>query len=142
MTDEPGDQAKRTWAQRNWMWVLPVGCLVPAMICGCAGLILLFVAGIFGSLKSSDVCREAVEKARSSEAVQAELGAPINEGFWVTGNIKINAGGTGNADLAIPISGPKGSATIIAVAQRQAGVWNFSKLDVVVEGTGKRINLD
>jgi hypothetical protein len=115
--------------------------MVPTTICGCVGLVLVFFASIFGSLKSSDVCREAVEKARNSDAVKAELGEPIDEGFLVTGNVRVNTTGTGNANLTIPISGPKGSATIFAVAQRRGGVWNFNRLEVVSSRHGNVINL-
>jgi len=92
------------------------------------------------AIKSSDVYQEALARAKKNNKVQATIGTPIQEGFFATGNINVS-GTKGNADLAIPISGPKGSATVYAVARKEAGKWTFSTLDVVVDGGGNRINL-
>ncbi len=51
-------------------------------------------------------------------------------------------GGSGEADLAIPISGPKGKATIYAVATKSGGKWTYSKLTVQVVGGGDEIDLN
>jgi hypothetical protein len=136
---EMSQPPKTTWWRRNWKWVVPMGCVsvsIPLLFCGCFALIF---TGVFGALKSSDVYQEAVAKAKENKAVQAAIGTPIQEGFFVNGNINlINQGG--NANLAIPISGPKGSATVNAVAQKLEGRWIFSTLEVAIEG-GNRINL-
>ena len=129
---------RKSWWARNWMWVVPVGCLAPLVVC--CGIITLIVTVAFGAIKSSEVYQEAVTKAKEDKAVQAALGTPIQEGFFVIANMQINDG-NGNADLTIPISGPKGAATIHAVAQRAADKWTFSTLEVAVEGAGNRINL-
>jgi hypothetical protein len=101
-------------------------------------VVLSFIV-VFGALKSSDVYREAVAKAKENKEVQAALGTPIKEGLFVNGNININ-GPTGTANLAIPISGPTGSGTIYAVAQKNGDIWTLSTLEVAVDG-GNRINL-
>jgi Cytochrome oxidase complex assembly protein 1 len=136
---ENGQPSKRSWWGRNWIWVVPIGCLIPTFVCCGVGFVTLIVGGVFGGIKSSDAYKEAVAKAKSNEAVQAALGLPIEEGFFVTGNIHVN-GPNGKANLAIPISGPKGSATITAIADKQAGRWTYSTLEVAVHG-GNRVNL-
>ena len=140
---EIGQPSNGSWWGRNWRWVVPIGCLIPTFGCCGLGVIALFVGGItggiLGGMKSSDAYKEAVAKAKGNEAVQAALGLPIEEGFFVTGNIHVN-GPNGKANLAIPISGPKGSATVFAIADKQAGRWTFSTLEVAVDG-GNRINL-
>jgi hypothetical protein len=50
-------------------------------------------------------------------------------------------GGSGDADLTIPISGPKGKGTIYAVATKSAGEWTYSKLVVKIDRTGDAIDL-
>ncbi|MEX0701876.1 MAG: cytochrome c oxidase assembly factor 1 family protein [Planctomycetales bacterium] len=129
---------QRNWWSRNWKWVVPVGCLTPVVVCG--GGIALLVFGVFGAIKSSDVYTEAIARAKANEEVQAALGEPIEEGFLVSGNINVSDA-TGNADLAIPISGPKGNGTIHAVATKVAGKWEYSTLEVEVPGRAGRIDL-
>ncbi len=51
-------------------------------------------------------------------------------------------GASGQADIAIPISGPKGKATIYAVATKSGGKWTYSKLTVQVVGGGDEIDLN
>ena len=68
------------------------------------------------------------------------LGEPIEPGFMPSGSINIS-GPSGNADLAIPISGPQGSDTIYLVATKEAGRWNFSLLEVEIKEQSERINL-
>ncbi len=128
----------KNWWGRNWKWVVPVGCLVPLAIC--TGFIALIVSLVFGMMKSSDAYKEALAKAEANPAVQKAIGMPIEEGMFTTGNININ-GPSGKADLAIPISGPDGEATIYVVAVKTAGKWTFSTLVVEVKETKQRIDL-
>ena len=127
-----------TWWQRNWKWFVPVGCLgLLAIFIGFVGLI---VTSVFGMMKSSDVYKDALAAARAEPAVEMALGTPIEEGLFVMGNINIS-GSSGQADLAIPISGPDDEATIYAVAEKSAGRWTFSTLVVEIKTTGEKIDL-
>jgi len=134
--NEPG--LPRSWWSRNWKWVVPVGVIVPLLLCGTCIIGLTTV--VFGALRSADVTKQAVARAEADPQVVAQLGQPITLGFMVTGSINIT-GSTGKADLSIPISGPKGKATVSALASRGGGVWTFSKLDVTPEGGGPPIDL-
>jgi hypothetical protein len=127
----------RTWWGRNWKWVVPLGCLTPILVCG--GLITLIFVLVFGAITSSDVYTDALATAKNNDEVKAFLGEPIEVG-WVSGSVNIN-GASGTADLAIPISGPKGSATLYAVAKKTAGKWEYSTLEVAPQGPGARIDL-
>jgi hypothetical protein len=133
MSQPPGP----TWWGRNWKWVVPVGCLTPVVVC-CGGIGLL-VTFVFGALKSSEVYGDALSRARASEEVKTLLGEPIEAGFLVSGKVEVRDS-TGTADLSIPVTGPKGSATIHAVATKTAGRWNYSTLEVA-DGSGTRIDL-
>ena len=131
--------AKQTsWWQRNWKWFVPVGCL--GLLVLFTGFIALIVSVVFGILKSSEVYQVALDAARSEPAVEMALGTPIEEGLFVMGNINVS-GSSGNADLAIPISGPEDEGTIYAVAEKSAGQWAFSILEVQIKTTGERIDL-
>ncbi|HEV2022139.1 MAG TPA: cytochrome c oxidase assembly factor Coa1 family protein [Terriglobales bacterium] len=119
------------WWSRNWKWFVPAGCLTLILLfCLFLGLIITIV---MGSIKSSDAYKQAVAKARANPTVVEKLGTPIAEGYFVSGNINVE-NDSGNADLQIPISGPKGKAVIHAVASKSAGKWEYSRLTVTIEG--------
>lgn len=95
---------------------------------------------IFGALKQTDVYKMAVARTKSDSRVIAALGSPIEEGWYLSGHTNVN-GGSGDADISIPISGPKGKGTIYAVATKSGGEWTYSKLTVKIDGTGETIDL-
>ena len=127
-----------TWWQRNWKWFVPVGCL--GLLAIFTGFVALIVTIVFGVIKSSDVYQEALARAKTDPAVEMALGTPIEKGLLVMGNINVS-GSSGEADLAIPISGPDDEATIYAVAEKSAGRWTFLTLVVEIKTTGDRIDL-
>jgi len=122
------------WWTRNWKWCVPVLIITSVL------LIAGSIYSVFGLLKSSDPYVQAVARTKASPAVTSALGTPVTEGFFTTGRINFS-GGSGNAQLAIPMSGPKGNATVYVIAQQTVGQWHFSALIVHIESTGKRIDL-
>jgi hypothetical protein len=133
----PGQMAvpRKSWLGRNWKWLLLVAFL---------GMILLGVgvfALIMGAIRGSDVAKESVARAQANAAVVQQLGALIDEGWMVGGSINVAAGGTGDADLAVPISGPKGKGTVYVTARKIAGTWNYSQMVAAIEGSGEKIDL-
>jgi hypothetical protein len=98
------------------------------------------VAIVFSAMKSTNVYREALARAKADPAVIEALGSPIKDGFLVSGNTSVN-GASGESNLAIPISGPKGKGTIYVSANKSLGQWNYSGLVVEVGETHKRIDL-
>jgi Cytochrome oxidase complex assembly protein 1 len=135
----PPQAPRRNWWQRNWKWFVPTGCLTLIVFATLFVVCIVFFA--FSLLKSSDAYKIAVSRAKSNQRVVATLGLPIREGWIPTGETHVN-GPSGEADIAIPISGPKGKATIYAVATKSEGTWNFSKLSVKIDRTGETIDLN
>jgi hypothetical protein len=129
---------KKSWWSRNWKWFVPVGCL--SIVAIFAAVIALIVTLVFGAMKSSDVYKEAFSKASTNSEVISELGKPIEGGMFVSGSISVS-GSSGEADLAIPISGPEKDATVFVVARKIAGVWTYQVMQVAVEGRARRIDL-
>jgi len=123
---------------RNWKWFVPVGCF------GTLILFVVFVGSIalivFSAMKSTDVYKGALTRAQAHPSVIEALGAPIKEGFLVSGNTNVN-GASGEANLSIPISGPNGKATIYVAANKSLGRWNYSGLIVEITKTHQRIDL-
>jgi hypothetical protein len=95
---------------------------------------------VFSAMKSTDVYKDALSRAKAHPSVIEALGSPINEGFLVSGNTNVN-GAAGEANLSIPITGPNGKGTIYVAANKSLGRWNYSGLIVEVEKTHQRIDL-
>jgi len=124
----------RSWLGRNWKWLLGA-----IFVCGA-----VFVVGIFalilGAMRGSDVAREATARAQSNAVLAQRLGTPISEGWLVGGSINVSPG-AGDADLSVPISGPKGKGTVYVRAQKTAGTWAYSLMEAAIEGSGERVDL-
>ena len=109
--------SKPNWWKRNWKWFVPLGCLSVTIffVAFVASIILI----VFSAIKSTDVYKHALARAKADPAVIEALGSPIKEGFLVSGNTNVN-GASGEANLAIPVSGPKGNGTIYVAATTRA----------------------
>lgn len=129
---------RKNWWGRNWKWFVPTGCLTLIVVVG--GCIAGVLGLAFSLIKSSDTYKDALAATKASVVVQEALGTPIEAGWLVTGNIHVS-GTSGNADLSIPISGPKDEAVIYAIAVKSAGKWKFTTLKVQVKSTGERLDL-
>ena len=125
---------EKSWLERNWKWAVPVTALV--LIAVFVGGILSFVVGMF---RSSYPYQEALARARANPAVVAQLGEPIQPGALVTGSVNLS-GASGDADLDIPVSGPKGKGSLYVTAHKRAGEWQFTRL-VFVSDAGTRVDL-
>jgi hypothetical protein len=138
LSSSPAPVAPRpSWWSRNWKWFVPTGCLT--IIALGVAFVAIIVMVVFGALKSSDAYKMAVARAKADPRVVAVLGTPIEEGMFLSGHTNVD-GASGESDLSIPISGPKGKATIYATAKKFAGKWTYEKL-VVQPGSGDQIDL-
>jgi hypothetical protein len=95
---------------------------------------------VFSAVKSSDVYKDALARAKTHPAVIEALGSPVTEGLLLSGNTNVN-GASGEANLSIPVSGPKGKGTIYVAATKSLGRWNYSGLVLEIERTHQRIDL-
>ncbi len=126
------------WFKRNWKWFIPA--VVLALILMCVSCAALLMTTVFGAIKSSDVYKQALTQAQVNPEVIAALGEPVEPGFLVSGSVE-TSGQAGQADLSIPLSGPQASGTLYVSAVKEAGEWQFNRLEVVVEDSGERIDL-
>jgi hypothetical protein len=117
---------------------VPLGCFTMVLV------FLIFVGSIlvivFSAMKSTDVYKDALARAKTDPAVIEALGSPIKDGFLMSGNTNVN-GAAGESNLSIPISGPKGKGTIYVSAQKSLGKWMYSGLVVELAQTHQRIDL-
>jgi hypothetical protein len=107
-------------------------------------LFVVFVGSIvlivFSAMKSSDIYKDALARAKTHPAVIEALGSPVTEGLLLSGNTNVN-GASGEANLSIPVSGPKGKGTIYVAATKSLGRWNYSGLVLEIAKTRQRIDL-
>jgi hypothetical protein len=122
------------------------GCLKWTLI-GCSVLLVIAVIGVavlvafvFGAIKSTDVYKNARDRAIHDPRVIAALGSPVQAGFWVSGNVHVDTREGGNASIKFPISGPKGKASVEAVATVENDKWVYSKMTATPDG-GSPIDL-
>ena len=127
-----------SWFNRNWKWVVSVACVLMVAIIG--GFIFAVFMLVSRLMHSSGSYQQAMARARQDSTVIAALGTPIEDGFWMTGKISEN-GDSGNANLQIPLSGPKGDAMLYLTARKSAGVWSYSHLQVRIDSTNQQIDL-
>lgn len=133
------------WAWKNRVWEDEAHFIKTQRNWARAGLIVLlaFLALIYGvmtMMKNNDAFRMSMAKISSNERVIAEFGEPIEAGWFVMGNISIN-GSSGEADLSIPISGPKCEGRVTSRASKVAGEWNIHLLIVQSECSAEPIIL-
>ena len=126
--------ARRSWLGRNWKWLLATFLL--------GGLALVFglFALIMGTIRSSDVAKASVAMAQSNRQVAQQLGSPIEEGWLLSGSVNVS-NASGDADLSVPISGPKGKGTVYITAHKSAGRWHYSMMQVAIDGSDEKIDL-
>ena len=128
--ENPVEKTRQSWLQAHWKLVLAAS----------VGLALCATIAVFASLRSSDVVKLAVATAESNSALADRLGRPLDTGWFVTGKLEVTPA-SGHAELAIPVSGPKGKGTIYVDGRKRAGVWHLDMLQFGAEGSGERLDL-
>lgn len=135
---QPATQAPASWWRRHRTPLVTVSVIAAVLAIG--GFVMLVLSLTVGLMRSSGAYQQAVAAARADRTVIRTLGTPIEEGFFVAGEISLSNHG-GYANLSIPISGPDGDATIYVEAEKSGDDWSFRALEVVVHDTGQWIHL-
>lgn len=132
------DKPRKNWWGRNWLWVVPTGCLTAIVVV--VAIPVLLVVLVFGFLKSNNAYTGSLAIVEADAAVQSALGMPIEAGWLVSGSINVS-GGSGDADLSYDVAGPQGRATVYVTAQRQAGTWQYDSLRVHLHADDRELDL-
>ncbi len=103
-------------------------------------LICVFIVAMMAMFKQSVAYEMSFERAVNHPLVIEQLGTPIEDGFFMTGNISVN-GPSGEANISFPISGPNGSATVYSYAEKHLGEWEILEMLVEIDATGERIQI-
>lgn len=111
------------------------------MIVLVCAFVAVIVFTVFAAIKSSDVYKTAVARAKADPRVTSAMGTPIQESWVVLGSAE-TSGGSGKCDLTIPLNGSKGNAVLYVLATKFAGDWQYQRLLVKIDKTGETIDLE
>ena len=89
---------------------------------------------------TSPVYTQAMQAAQTDSRATELFGSPIQNTGSIRGSIS-EQGVSGDADLVIPIAGPRAKGFLFASARRGNGKWNFYSLAVQVNGSTDAIVL-
>jgi hypothetical protein len=123
---------KKSWLDRHARWKIPLGCLTLILLL--AGFVGSIFTVISYSFHNSYVFQEAIARAERNRQVTDRIGTPLRSAWLPEGRIAVS-GATGTAQMAIPITGPRGKATIHLDARKVAGEWQFLTLQVEFENS-------
>tara|TARA_R110002072_G_scaffold34118_3_gene102488 strand:+ start:281 stop:808 length:528 start_codon:yes stop_codon:yes gene_type:complete len=114
---------------------------------GCIAIILLGVLGCVGitvgvvsMIKGSQPYKDGLAKATADKRVGEALGEPV-KAQWLAGGQFNDAGNTGNAELVVPLEGPKGEGVLNISATKSGGKWTVNRATVLIPATGKTIDV-
>jgi Cytochrome oxidase complex assembly protein 1 len=127
---ETAGEKPRSWLRAHWKLVLAVW----------LGLALSGAVAAFVLMSNSEVVKLALSVAESNPMLAERLGQPLKRGWLVSGSVEVTPA-SGHAELAIPVSGPKGSGTLYAQARKRAGLWHLEDLQFGSEGSSERLDL-
>lgn len=124
--------------RRDNPWVLTA--IIAAGVLIIAVAIWTFAGFMFDVLRGAEPYLHGMSAARSNAQVAEALGAPIQAGRFFEGNISVS-GQRGDARYAVPIHGPKSSATLHIAAHSENGAWTYPTLEVRL-ANGRAIGLE
>ena len=116
------EKPQTSWFDKNWQWFIPV--LLVSIFAIVIGPITL---GVFHLMKSSDIYQLALHEVKANDEAKKILGEPIEPGWYVTGNIRLNEQ-EGAAQLSIPVAGTLQEGTLQLDAIKKDGQWTFNSL--------------
>ena len=120
--------ARRGWWSRHWKWAVPLMAVVLAAML--LASIAVFVLSIARVTKSSEPYRAGLMAAQLDQRVIATLGAPVKDGIMPSGSIS-TSNGTGSANFSVSLHGARGNGTLYIEAERHAGQWHYTTLQVL-----------
>jgi hypothetical protein len=136
---EPVESAPvhRGWWRRNWKRLV-VGTVLVVVLAAVGGYFAKF-----GPVLFSEPYQMALNTVERSPQVKDLLGEPVKRSGvadWTPTGMFSDGGQMKEARLTFSISGPKGSASVMALARSLDGQWGFAQFDVTAP-EGKRLNL-
>lgn len=127
-----------SWYQKNKKWFLPTVIVGPILLISL--LTVGFLSLVFGLMKNSTLYQKSLTRCKANSEVVAHLGRPIEESFFVRGNIS-TTNGSGSGDIVYSLEGPNGEVYVHTSGKCFLGVWVINELEVKLMGKEKIIDL-
>lgn len=131
-------EPRKSWWQRNWKWFVPTGCLT-LIVLFIVFLVIMFFT-VTAMIKESTPYVDAYEAATTNSYVIEKLGEPIEQSALIEGQVSVSDL-EGDADLRIPLKGPKGEGILHVIGTKTGETWTYSKMEVKFAGSGETLNL-
>src|SRR5687767_3382388 len=101
---------------------------------------IAFVAFVFfASMRSAAPYQDGIARAKADPRVIQALGAPVEPGWFVSGNIN-TSGRSGEANLDIPLKGSKQNGSLHIVGTKEGGRWTYTRM-LMTPDKGEPIDL-
>jgi hypothetical protein len=126
-----GEQVRPSWHDRRPFLKILLGTAILALMLVAVG-IPVFLAS-HAAMRQHPIYKEAVDRATSSPAVIAVLGAPVQPAWLFSGDVG-SRNQFGYADFEIPLKGSKGAGTLIVRSLQIRGNWEVRRLRLEVKG--------
>ena len=128
------------WWTRNWRWLVPaLGCLFPLLVgILCVSLLL---AGLTTALRRAPLYQEALRRAQNDPQVVQLLGRPITARGALKGSMTQRSNGVEAAEMTVPLSGPRGRATLRLAGNQAGDRLSYAVLIVTPERGGTPVDL-
>lgn len=104
-----------------------VTCVVTVFVLGVTVFVVGLIASIEKSFRSSTAYSMAIDRAQASPCVARTFGQPIVAKGFISGNLNANDD-NGDAELEIPIRGPKTAGNLHVEAKKSGGLWVINSL--------------
>ena len=124
---------RRGWSRNPWAIGLTI-------VSGCLLFVIVLLISVFALLSHSEAAKLSISTAQSSQLLVQQLGTPLKTGRFITGNINLQ-NDSGQAELTIPISGPKGKGTLFSEARKTEGIWHLKSLRFARIGSDDKVDL-
>ncbi len=106
-----------------------VTCVLTVFVLGVAVFVVGLFASIERSFRSSAAYAMAMDRAQASPCVAKTLGQPLVAKGFISGNLNTH-NDAGDANLDIPIRGPKASGNLHVEAKKTSSIWAINSLTV------------
>ena len=119
-----------------WVWV-GIGCSVLFVVVVAFVAFIFFIVG--SAMRGNQPYKDGLARAQKDPRVIEALGAPIEPGWFVSGQIH-GAGRSGSADIDIPLKGSKQEGSVHVIGMKEGGRWTYTRM-IVTPDNGEPIDL-
>jgi hypothetical protein len=123
---------KQSWTDRYPRGKILMGGVILLLLVALALGIAVIVR--MSTVRHSALFQEAVSRAAGDPKVVAELGEPIQTGYYIAGKLQTR-GRFGFADFDVALTGTRNDGILYVLAYKIRGEWKYRLLEVDIVGS-------